>query len=159
MTSTVNHILGDPVAQRLLTSRIPARLAYCWKDGTPRVVPILFHWNGEEIVMCTPDRAPKLRALHDGDAVAVTIDSDEFPYKVLSVRGDVRLEPVSGVAAEYSAGVPLLRRRRRGGMDCSAACGNEDVAHPGAPSGGAHTRLRDPLPQRFVQLRPYRFNP
>jgi len=105
MTSTVNHILGDPVAQRLLTSRIPARLAYCWKDGTPRVVPILFHWNGEEIVMCTPDRAPKLRALHDGDAVAVTIDSDEFPYKVLSVRGDVRLEPVSGVAAEYSAAV------------------------------------------------------
>ena len=105
MTSTVNHILGDPVAQRLLTSRIPARLAYCWKDGTPRVVPILFHWNGEEIVMCTPDRAPKLRALHDGDAVAVTIDSDEFPYKVLSVRGDVRLEPVSGVAAEYSTAV------------------------------------------------------
>jgi hypothetical protein len=105
MTSTVTHILGDPVAQRLLTSRIPARLAYCWKDGTPRVVPILFHWNGEEIVMCTPGRAPKLRALHDGDAVAVTIDSDEFPYKVLSIRGDVRLEPVPGVAAEYSAAV------------------------------------------------------
>ena len=40
MTNTINHILSDPVAQDLLTSRIPARLAYCWKDGTPRVVPI-----------------------------------------------------------------------------------------------------------------------
>ena len=55
--------------------------------------------------MCTPGRAPKLRALRDGDAVAVTIDSDDFPYKGLSIRGDVRLEPVSGVAAEYSAAV------------------------------------------------------
>ena len=35
MTSTINHILTDPVAQHLLTSKIPARLAYCWKDGTP----------------------------------------------------------------------------------------------------------------------------
>jgi hypothetical protein len=33
--------LADPIAQELLTSRIPARLAYTWSDGTPRVVPNL----------------------------------------------------------------------------------------------------------------------
>jgi hypothetical protein len=33
-------LLNEPVAQRLLQSRIPARLAYVWADGTPRVVPI-----------------------------------------------------------------------------------------------------------------------
>lgn len=36
-------LLNDPVAQRLLQSTNPARLAYVWKDGTPRVVPIWFH--------------------------------------------------------------------------------------------------------------------
>ncbi len=31
---------SDPVAQQLLQSTIPARLAYTWRDGTPRVVPM-----------------------------------------------------------------------------------------------------------------------
>ena len=39
-------LLDDPVAQTLLQSTIPARLAYSWTDGTPRVVPIWFHWTG-----------------------------------------------------------------------------------------------------------------
>ena len=34
-------LLSDPIAQDLLHSRIPARLAYVWPDGTPRVVPVL----------------------------------------------------------------------------------------------------------------------
>jgi hypothetical protein len=33
------ELLQDPVAQELLASRIPARLAYVWTDGTPRVSP------------------------------------------------------------------------------------------------------------------------
>ncbi|HLG75712.1 MAG TPA: hypothetical protein VKX46_04820 [Ktedonobacteraceae bacterium] len=33
-------LLQHPIAQTLLHSAIPARLAYTWKDGTPRVVPI-----------------------------------------------------------------------------------------------------------------------
>ena len=28
-------LLNDPVAQELLHSNIPARLAYVWQDGTP----------------------------------------------------------------------------------------------------------------------------
>ena len=45
------ELLQDPVAQELLASRIPARLAYNWTDGIPRVVSIWFHWNGSDIVM------------------------------------------------------------------------------------------------------------
>ena len=52
------EMLGDPVAKALLESRQLARLAYTWSDGTPRVVPIWFHWNGDAIVMGTPVRAP-----------------------------------------------------------------------------------------------------
>jgi hypothetical protein len=46
-------LLRDPVAQQLLQSKFPAHLAYTWRDGTPRVVPIGFHWNGAEIVLAT----------------------------------------------------------------------------------------------------------
>lgn len=96
-------LLNDPVAQRLLQSTIPARFAYNWHDGTPRVVPIGFHWNGAEIVLGTPPNAPKMKALQDGDAVALTIDSDTMPYKVLLIRGTIRTDTVDGIAPEYVA--------------------------------------------------------
>ncbi len=96
-------LLDDPVAQQLLQSRIPARLSYTWSDGTPRVIPIGFHWNGEEIVLGTPPDAPKMRVLKDGAKVALTIDSDRMPHKVLLIRGSVRTDTVDGVALEYAA--------------------------------------------------------
>lgn len=96
-------LLDDPVAQRLLQSTIPARLAYTWTDGTPRVVPIVFHWNGHELVLGTPPDAPKMKALRDGDKVALSIDSDSMPYKVLLVRGSIRTDVVDGIAPEYEA--------------------------------------------------------
>ena len=65
-------LLQEPVVQQLLQSKLPARLAYLWIDGTPRRVPIGFHWNGSELVFGTPHDAPKTKALHDGDAVAVS---------------------------------------------------------------------------------------
>ncbi len=96
-------LLDDPVAQRLLQSTLPARLAYNWRDGTPRVVPIGFHWNGAEIVLGTPPDAPKMKVLRDGATVALTIDSETMPYKVLLVRGTVRTDTVEGIAPEYAA--------------------------------------------------------
>jgi hypothetical protein len=97
------ELLNDPVAQRMLQSTVPARFAYNWTDGTPRVVPIGFHWNGSEIVLGTPPDAPKMKALHEGDAVALTIDSDTMPYQVLMVRGTVHIDVVEGISPEYKA--------------------------------------------------------
>ena len=94
-------LLQDPVAVELLGSRQPARLAYNWLDGSPRVVPIWFHWTGEQIVLGTPLRAPKLRALRHDPRVAVTIDSTGWPYHVLLVRGDAAVEVLDDVAPEY----------------------------------------------------------
>jgi hypothetical protein len=96
-------LLQDPVAQRLLQSPVPARLAYTWTDGTPRVVPIGFHWNGSEVVLGTPPDAPKLKALKDGTTVALSIDTTTPPYKVLQIRGTVRMDLVEGIAPEYEA--------------------------------------------------------
>ena len=96
-------LLDDPVAQKLLQSTLPARLAYNWSDGTPRLIPIGFHWNGKEIVLGGPPDAPKMKVLHDGDKVALTIDSDSMPYKVLMIRGSIHMDAVDGIAPEYAA--------------------------------------------------------
>ncbi len=76
-------LLQHPAAQELLASKIPARLAYIATDGTPRVIPIWFHWNGNEFVMGTPPKAPKLKALARNPRVSLTIDDNTFPHKVL----------------------------------------------------------------------------
>jgi hypothetical protein len=96
-------LLQHPAAQELLHSKIPARLAYISTDGTPRVVPIWFHWNGREIVMASPPKAPKLKALAKNPRVSLTIDDNTFPHKVLLIRGSARLEPVEGIVPEYEA--------------------------------------------------------
>jgi hypothetical protein len=96
-------LLQHPAAQELLHSKIPARLAYISTDGTPRVIPIWFYWNGREIVMATPPKAPKLKALAKNPRVSLTIDDNTFPHKVLLIRGSARLEPVEGIVPEYEA--------------------------------------------------------
>ena len=96
-------LLQNTAAQELLRSKIPARLDYVWTDGSPRVVPIWFHWNGREIVMASPPKAPKLKALAKNPKVAITIDDNTFPHKVLLIRGTARLENVDGIVPEYEA--------------------------------------------------------
>jgi hypothetical protein len=96
------ELFADPVARELLASAIPARLAYTWTDGTPRVASIWFHWDGTDLVMCTFRGAPKLKALRTGDRVALTIDTNEPPNRILSVRGTARVSMVEGVVAEYA---------------------------------------------------------
>src|ERR1700730_19436189 len=95
-------LLQHPASRELLRSTIPARLAYIATDGTPRVIPIWFHWNGAEFVLGTPPKAPKLKALARNPRVALTIDDNNFPHKVLMVRGSARLEPVNGIVPEYA---------------------------------------------------------
>ncbi len=94
-------LLNDPVAQQLLNSSLPGHLAYTWKDGTPRLVPIGFTWTGTELVTGTPDTLPKVSALKDGDKVAVTFDSYTMPFKVLYIRGTVHLSSYDGLVPEW----------------------------------------------------------
>ena len=97
-------LLADPVAVELLSSRAPAHLAYTWTDGSPRVVPLWFHWTGQQITFGSPPHAPKLAALVAHPRVAVTIDqSAVWPYHVLMVRGDATVEMSEDVTPEYEA--------------------------------------------------------
>lgn len=96
-------LLQEPVAQQLLQSKSLLHLAYTWHDGTPRVVPIGFLWNGQEIVLATAADAPKTKVLTNGSKVAVSIEHDASPPQILQIRGTVHTDTVEGLAPEYIA--------------------------------------------------------
>jgi hypothetical protein len=98
--SDAAEILNKPISQEML-ARDLARLAYVAKDGTPRVVPIAFTWNGTEVVMCTATNAPKLASLRRNPAVALTVDTEVHPPKILLLRGEAVLDEVDGIPDEY----------------------------------------------------------
>lgn len=102
------RLLDSELAKRLLNSTIPARLAYIAKDGTPRVIPTWFHWNGSEVVMATFVAGPNVlhppgrpAALRANPVVAITIDTEAFPPEVLLIRGQASVTDVDGLAGEF----------------------------------------------------------
>jgi hypothetical protein len=97
------RLLHTPVAQRLLHAPVPARLAYTGHDQTPRVIPINFHWTGDELVMGAFPGTHKLPALRARPQVAVCIDTVQGPPEVLLLRGTVSMADVDGVLPEYAA--------------------------------------------------------
>jgi Pyridoxamine 5'-phosphate oxidase len=96
----VSEVLNRPISQELL-ARDVTRLAYVAKDGTPRNIPIIFTWNGSTIVMCTPRNAPKIQALSENPMVALTIDTEVHPPRILLIRGRAELDFVDGIPDEY----------------------------------------------------------
>lgn len=85
----------------LLDSRIPVRLAWVAPDGAPRVAPLWHHWDGESLAMATFAGAKKLAGIADGDVLAAVIDTEQFPYRSLTLRGPVELTSTDGLADEY----------------------------------------------------------
>src|SRR3954447_13503937 len=78
---------NDPIVQELLKASIPARLAYIATDGTPRVIPVSYLWNGKAFVFATPPHLSKIKSLTANPNVALTVDTTNFPPFVLLVRG------------------------------------------------------------------------
>jgi len=104
------ELLDTPLAQRLLASAIPARVAYTAKDGTPRIVASWFQWTGGELVMPTFIQAPhvsaptrRLAALRARPDVAVSIDTESTPAQVLMVRGKAQVTELDGIDPDYAA--------------------------------------------------------
>ncbi|MGV9367388.1 pyridoxamine 5'-phosphate oxidase family protein [Amycolatopsis sp. NPDC003731] len=96
----IAEVLDRPLSRELL-ARDVTRLAYVAKDGTPRSIPIAFTWNGTQIVLCTTKNSPKLPSLRANPAVALTIDTEVHPPKILLVRGRAELDVVDGIPEEY----------------------------------------------------------
>ena len=98
--SEISEVLNHTTSRELL-ARDLIRLAYVAGDGTPRVVPIGFVWNGTNIVMCTAKNAPKLPSLRRNPAVALTVDTEAHPPQMLLIRGRAELDVVEGVPDEF----------------------------------------------------------
>jgi hypothetical protein len=127
------RLLATEQALRLLGTSIPARLAFIWTDGTPRVIPTWFHWTGTELVMPTYVRGPavgiqrpaqRLAALRARPDVALTIDTDTSRPDVLLIRGRATVTEVDGVLPEFA-----LAARRYLGEEAGAALA-ATAAHP-----------------------------
>jgi hypothetical protein len=97
----------NPVAQSLLQSTHTGHLAYLWRDGKPRVVPMWFLWTGEEILMGAPPNSPKMKVLAEHPDIAFNIDKGDWPYQSLTIRGTARIttvdQPIEKTFPEYIA--------------------------------------------------------
>lgn len=130
-------LLNDPVAQELLHSKIPARVAYVWSDGTPRLIALAGHWDGHDLVFATPPNAPKSHVLRDGTKVAVMIDTDAMPYKVLNIRGTAKVSLYDGVVPEYALACKRLLGEEGGSAWVAQV--NQMLQHP--KMGGKMVRI------------------
>lgn len=102
MPADVDEILNRPIAKQLVESHNPARLAYTALDGTPRVIPIAFGFDGRMFQIWTLPHAPKVKALAVNPHVAITVDTaGQWPPRALLVRGTATMEEVEGVPQGY----------------------------------------------------------
>ncbi|NEA34692.1 pyridoxamine 5'-phosphate oxidase family protein [Streptomyces sp. SID13031] len=97
----IAEILAKPYAQQLLNGPEPARFAYDGLDGDPRVIPIGFWIEGDQLLMATVPKAAKVAALRKNPKVALTIDTGAFPPKVLLLRGTAEVELLQGIPEGY----------------------------------------------------------
>ncbi len=125
--------LQDPLAQQLLQSAIPARLAFTGSDGSPRVTPIWFHWDGAALVMSTGAQSSKVKAIERNPRLAVRIDTTEAPYRVLQIRGAATITRHPRATSEYAL--------------CATRYFGEEL-------GAAWIRLTGDRPQARIALHP-----
>src|SRR5687767_15011483 len=108
-STTLRERLVHPVAQELLGPDGPlARIAYVASDGTPRVIPVGFVWQDEQLVFWTVPGSAKVTALRQRPEVAVSIDTETQPPHVLLLRGDAAVMDVEGVPDAYISSNRLI---------------------------------------------------
>jgi hypothetical protein len=104
----ITDVLNRPHSQALIASRVPLRIAYTALDGTPRVIPINYHRDGSTLVIASALKSAKVAALRANPRVALTVDSEDMPPKILLMRGAASVEVVDGVPEVF-----LSAARRR----------------------------------------------
>jgi hypothetical protein len=97
----VADVMAEPIAQQLLRQVPVLHLAYTGLDRRPRVIPIGYLWDGATFQVWTIPGAPKVRALQADPWVAITIDMNGVPPRVLFARGRAAVAVVDGVPAGY----------------------------------------------------------
>jgi hypothetical protein len=98
---TVAEVMAKPISVQLLHDEPLLRLSYTALDGSPRVIPLAYEWDGTSILIWTIPISAKVRALRSDPRVAMVIDIAGPPPRVLLMRGVAELETVDGVPQGY----------------------------------------------------------
>ena len=116
-----------PKARELLTGPNIGNLGYYGLDGHPRVLPVWFTLDGDDLEIASPPDAYKCRALRADPRAVLTVSTPVAPYHVVSASGSVtierlpedrRIEFVRAVAHRYlgrEGGDAYIARWIRGG--------------------------------------------
>jgi PPOX class probable F420-dependent enzyme len=76
----------------LLAGTRTGKLATASPSGAPHVAPVWFTVDGDDIVFTTGRGSLKGRHLTANPRAMLTVDSEEFPFAFVSVRGEVVVE-------------------------------------------------------------------
>jgi PPOX class probable F420-dependent enzyme len=83
--------------------------------GVPRSTPVWFLWDGDEILVYSRPRAPKVRAVAANPGVSFHLDGDRRGGEVVTVEGTARVDPsappadrVPAYVEKYASGIARL---------------------------------------------------
>lgn len=89
-----------------------AHIATLMPDGSPHVTPVWVDYNGEHLLVNTPQGTRKDRNMRARSQVALSIMDPDNPYRYLAVRGRViesteqdAFEHIKALAERYTGGV------------------------------------------------------
>ncbi len=111
-----------------------AHLATLMPDGTPHVTPVWVDYDGEHVLVNTPQGTRKDRNMQARPPVALSILDPDFPYRYLAVRGRVvastevgALEHIDKQAQRYTGssyrGKPGPRRLHKIAVEWASSLG------------------------------------
>lgn len=86
----------SPEELELLDRGLIGRLGFIAADGSPRILPIWYVRDADELVMTTGARSYKTRRLRADPRAAFEVSTPERPYKEWEASGRVEVEPLAG---------------------------------------------------------------
>jgi hypothetical protein len=138
----ITEVLNRPISQELL-ARDLTRLAYVAEDGTPAMSRSGARGTARRS-SCAPRRTPRSsRPWARTPAVALTIDTEVHPPKILLIRGRAELDVVDGISAPETMRRPRRRshlldggtdRRRRSSALRTGRMAPLAISDPGGPA-------------------------
>lgn len=87
--------------QRRLTAEELAWLTTVDGTGTPRSVPVWFHWDGEAVRLFSEPGKLKVRNIERNPRVNLHLNGDAHGGDIIVLTGDARIETTTPVLADY----------------------------------------------------------
>ena len=76
----------------ILQKRAMADVATVASDGSPRLSPVWFDWDGKALRFSTIKRRAKFRNIEQNPRVSIVIIDPDEPYRYLEIRGEATYE-------------------------------------------------------------------